>query len=87
MAHDPDYETECDECNGEGMIWNNADPTSGQGYECEKCNGTGWREMTDDEIADAAESAYERQFEGEPPMSFSERAEMQAKRDAQWGVK
>jgi hypothetical protein len=34
-----------------------------------------------------AEDAYTRQFDGEPPMSFTERAEMQAKRDAQWGVK
>jgi len=30
---------------------------------------------------------YQRQFEGEPPMSARERDEMQAKRDARWGVK
>lgn len=27
----------CTECDGEGNIWNNADPTSGQRFDCEAC--------------------------------------------------
>lgn len=29
---------ECDQCDGYGRIWNNADPTSGQFHECD-CGG------------------------------------------------
>jgi DnaJ-class molecular chaperone len=80
-------EIECPDCDGEGRIWNNCDPTSGQSVDCDACNGKGWREPTQDEADNMAEDAYQRQFEGEPPMSFAERTEMQAKRDADWGVK
>lgn len=40
-----------------------------------------------EEDANRAADAYSDICESEPPMSFSERTEMQAKRDAQWGVK
>jgi hypothetical protein len=30
-------ETECPHCDGDGKIWNNADPTSGQFVECQRC--------------------------------------------------
>ena len=78
---------ECQDCDGEGVIWNNADPTSGQSVQCYACHGEGWREMTEDEANDAAADAWSDLCESEPPMSMAERAEMQAKRDAQWGVK
>jgi hypothetical protein len=32
-----DCEDECDYCDGDGRIWNNADPTSGQWVECDMC--------------------------------------------------
>jgi hypothetical protein len=31
-----DDHEECDSCDGRGIIWNNADPTSGQWMECDK---------------------------------------------------
>lgn len=65
-------EIECPDCDGEGRIWNNADPTSGQSVDCEECRGTGWRTMT----ADECEDAYTAQFEGEPPLSAQERREI-----------
>ena len=48
-------ETECHDCEGEGRIWNNADPTSGQSVDCDCCDGTGWREPTQKKINDMAE--------------------------------
>jgi hypothetical protein len=27
----------CEDCDGEGNVWNNADPTSGQRVDCEAC--------------------------------------------------
>jgi hypothetical protein len=27
----------CEQCHGEGVIWNNADPTSGQWVDCDRC--------------------------------------------------
>ncbi len=54
---------------------------------CPACEGNGYRAPTADELDNMAEAAYDRQFEGEPPLSARERDEMQAKRDAQWGVK
>ena len=80
-------EIECTDCDGEGRIWNNADPTSGQYVDCDACHGDGWREPTQEELNDMAADAFSDMCEGEPPLSFAERAEMQAKRDAQWGVK
>ena len=32
-------EIECRDCDGEGRIWNNADPTSNQFFDCEVCCG------------------------------------------------
>jgi hypothetical protein len=29
--------SECEDCDGFGMCWNNADPTSGQWHACETC--------------------------------------------------
>lgn len=74
-------EIECPECEGNGC-----DQSSGSSVDCPACQGNGWREPTQDEADNMAEDAYQRQFEGEPPMSARERNEMQAKRDAQWGV-
>ena len=78
-----DTEIECLECQGHGAVLIAIDDA----VTCPACNGEGLRAPTQDELDNAAEDAYQRQFEGEPPMSFSERAEIQAKRDAQWGVK
>ena len=78
---------ECRDCDGEGVIWNNADPTSGQSVACEACKGEGWREPTDEESADIAADAWSDMCEGEPPVSFAERCVMNARRDAQFGVK
>lgn len=53
------YETpeiECTKCDNLGFMW----PF---GPTCSACNGKGWRPMTPDEEADAAEAAYERQME------------------------
>jgi RecJ-like exonuclease len=72
-------EIECPDCEGHG--W-----THGGLTECTACKGKGWREPTEEEANTLAEAAYDRQFEDEPPMSFAERTEMQAKRDAQWGA-
>lgn len=90
-------EIECRDCDGEGSVEHRflsnyvspqaecpPDPVR---VECEACNGKGWREPTEEDADALAEAAYDRQFEGEPPMSFGERTAMQSKRDAQWGVK
>lgn len=77
-------EIECNECCGSGQTFGK---NSGEDIICPQCKGAGWREPTADEIDQMALDAYDRQFEGEPPMSFAERTEMQAKRDAQWGVR
>ena len=79
-------EIECHECEGEGVIWNNADPTSGQSVICDECNGVGWRLETEEEANDRASDAFSDMCESEPPVSFQERCELNAKRDAQWGV-
>lgn len=72
---DMNDEIECLTCDGEGNIWNNADPTSGQRHDCEDCKGTGWRLPTQDEYDSLAEAAYDRSLEGEPSMSMQERHE------------
>jgi hypothetical protein len=46
----------CPTCEGEGTIWNNADPTSGMGFDCEACGGEGERAATDQEWSDMAEA-------------------------------
>lgn len=58
-----------------------------EGHGCEACNFTGWSEPTAEEDEALAEAAYDRQFEGEPPLSFRELTEQQAKREADWGVR
>ena len=69
------YETpeiECRECHGEGV----AEIVCGYERPCDACNGKGWRAMTPDEEADAAEAAYERQMEdyygGNSPVTLGE---------------
>lgn len=32
-----DYPTECENCDGYGKVWNNADQTSGQWVPCDVC--------------------------------------------------
>lgn len=73
-------EVECTACEGEGIIWNNADPTSGQSCQCDECHGNGWRPETDEEANDRAADAFSDMCESEPPLSFAERCEMDAKR-------
>jgi hypothetical protein len=83
-----DTEIECAECEGRGWIAKRV-PSLGRGVHevtCEHCNGHGYRAPAADELDNMAEAAYQRQFEGEPPMSQRERDEMQARMDAQWGV-
>ena len=85
-----DTEIECIDCDGNGWtpkVWFYGRRKTITEETCFDCNGTGFRAPTADELDNMAEAAYQRQFEGEPPMSFTERAEMQAKRDAQWAVK
>lgn len=66
-------EIECPDCDGEGRIWNNADPTSGQSVDCDTCDGTGWREPTEEEANDRAADAFSVMCEGEPPLTAQER--------------
>ena len=33
-------ESECEDCDGFGLQWNNADPTSGQWCQCDTCGDT-----------------------------------------------
>ena len=75
-------EIECPECEGLGFF----PPLvrMGETTECEHCAGTGWRQMTDEEHADACADAYSDMCESEPPMSAAERAAMQAERDDRW---
>ncbi len=79
-------EIECPDCEGEGRIWNNADPTSGQCAACDACGGGGWREETDEERDDRSANAFSDMCAGEPPLTMAERAGQQAKREAQWGA-
>lgn len=39
---------------------------------CVECNFTGWRPMTADEEADAAEAAEQERIHGEPPVTMAE---------------
>ena len=73
-------EIECSDCCGNGQT---IGPNSGEDIICPRCVGKGWREPTEAEAGALAEAAYDRQFEGEPPMSFAERNEMQAKLESQ----
>jgi RecJ-like exonuclease len=61
-------EIECPQCDGNGRIRSEVHPA----VQCEDCKGIGWRPMTDDELADAAEAQHEAMCEGEPPVSMDE---------------
>ena len=83
-----DTQIECLDCEGQGQIDIYKDHRGPNLWpDCKACGGTGLRAPTQDEIDNEADAAYQRQFEGEPPLSARERDEMQANRDAQWGVK
>lgn len=72
-----DNEIECAECEGQGQIDVNKDDRGPSFWpDCKACNGTGLRAPTPDELDSMAEAAYDRQFEGEPPISMAERHEM-----------
>ena len=58
MTHSVTHEIECSKCGGTGTVM-----PARELFDCEACDGVGWREMTPDEEADAAERAYERQME------------------------
>lgn len=84
-----DDEIECRDCNGNGeklINWTFQNRRHRTVEQCPKCNGHGWRAPTQDELDDMASDAYDRQFEGEPPLSASERDEVQRKREKQWGA-
>lgn len=70
-------DVECSACGGEGEIYwpNSQDPASSIEI-CPDCNGMGWRAMTEDEEADAAEEQYRLMCEGEAPMSMQEAYEV-----------
>lgn len=68
----------CTECDGEGRIWNNADPTSGQSADCEHCSGSG-ECGCDDCVSTASENAFSDMCESEPPISAQERYEAAAR--------
>ena len=78
-------EIECPDCDGKGQV--DRQHLRPQLIDCDACDGKGWREPTQEELNDMAADAFSDMCEGEPPLSFAERTEMQAKRDAQWGVK
>lgn len=59
-------ETECPDCDGHGRVPTAEHPA----MQCTACNGEGWRMMTDDELADAAERQAERAA-SEPPVSLA----------------
>lgn len=78
------HEIECPNCNGYGEVCGvrpnrrsrfvGMDDLSPDDFTvpCEACSGRGWRAMSDDEEADAAEEQYRLMIEGEPPMSVLE---------------
>lgn len=43
----------CEHCDGEGRVWNNADPTSGQWVECDRCGVTAQLAAIDAELANS----------------------------------
>ena len=87
-------EIECPACNGEGeveaMFQNQCisivaecppDPVM---VECEECHGEGWRPMTDEEEAEAAERQAEERAEAGwqyPTLAEQHRAAWQQKQD------
>lgn len=74
MTHSDTPEIEYPECDGEGFTMKRLPRVGGGLYEvnCEACNGMGWRAMTEDEEADAAEEQHRLMCEGEAPMSMQE---------------
>ena len=78
---------ECDRCNGTGEVCGvnpnrrsrfvGHDDLSPDDFtvECPVCLGHGERPMTQDELDEAAEAAWERAQEGEPPISAQEQYE------------
>lgn len=65
MTHSVTHEIECPKCDNLGFMW----PF---GPICSGCHGEGWRPMTDDELADAAERQEQDRIHGEPPVTMAE---------------
>lgn len=63
-------EIECRDCDGHGarLVPGKLDDADA----CPACEGRGWRAMTEDEMADAAEAQHEAMCEGEPPVTMAE---------------
>lgn len=72
-------EIECTRCEGMGEWDEGPLPAHSAAEEpeyrqviCPDCNGKGWREPTDDELADMAERQAEDAASGEPPRTMQE---------------
>ncbi len=74
MSHP--HEIECPDCDGYGtrLVPGKLDDAD----TCPACKGEGWRPMTDDEMADAAERQHQDMCEGEPPVTMAEQYQRSA---------
>ena len=63
------HEIECTRCSGEGNIYNSL---FREMVGCPDCFTLGWRAMTADEEADAAEAQEQERIHGEPPVNMAE---------------
>lgn len=65
---------ECKRCDGNGWIEvrRHGIVRGLHQEDCPDCHGHGWRPMTDDELADAAETQHDAMSEGEPPVTLAE---------------
>src|SRR3546814_19846438 len=74
-------ETECRQCDGQGFIRTNEWPF---GPTCPACNGMGYRPLTADDAADAAEEQHRLICEGEPQLSMQEEIGSASCRERWW---
>ena len=83
IRSDDDGDDICEQCDGEGRIWNNADPTSGQWVECDRCGVTAQLAAIDAELANSIayyDQCIELNMCGEP---FAEMRKRWARRSAE----
>lgn len=75
---------ECPDCDGNGIIWNNNDASSGQSCQCEECDGEGWRAPTQaeyDELCELAETAAKDNADDEGDHRYQSWKDDQMERD------